>query len=355
MNLKTLSPDQLLIETKNTVSEERQITAKLIDYLSEINRRLLFLKLGYSSLFEFVTKELGLSEGAAQRRIQAMRLMRDLPETRKSYETGALSLSNAAKLQSYFQASKKSGKPKSIIEKQVILKNSENQSQSKCEQMLMQLSPELPTPERTRVLSPQLRELKFAISEELFVKIERLKTFLSHSHPNATLAELLEVLVTQSLAKFEKSKGLTPLKAIRNESEKTTQLHAALEATKPAPSSETEEESLIQNKKPDQSISVHTAAKTLPAGIRVALPVHLKRCVWQRTGGRCEFRSGDRRCNSHYQLEIDHIKPLALGGSNELSNFRLLCRSHNGLAAVLAFGADKIKIRNHFSSSSRSG
>jgi 5-methylcytosine-specific restriction endonuclease McrA len=326
MNLKILSADQHLIETKNTVSEERQITAKLIDYLSEINRRLLFLKLGYSSLFEFVTKELGLSEGAAQRRIQAMRLMHDVPETRKSYETGALSLSNAAKLQSYFQANKKSGKPKSITEKQFILKKAENQSQSKCEQMLMELSPELPSPERTRVLSPQLRELKFTISEELFAKIERLKTFLSHSHPNATLAELLEVLVTQSLAKFDKSKGLIQGNSAKNNTEK-----------------------------PDQTISVHTAAKVLPAGIRVALPVQLKRHVWQRAGGRCEFRSGDRRCNSHYRLEIDHIKPLALGGSNELSNFRLLCRSHNGLAAILALGTEKMVNKNRFGSNSKFG
>ncbi len=210
MNLTALTSDQLLNETKIIVSEERRITAKLIEHLTEINQRLLFLKLGYSSLFEFVTKELGLSEGAAQRRIQCLRLMQDLPETRQAYEQGSLSLSNAAKLQSHFQATKKSGIAKTIEEKKAIAKNAENKSQSECDQMLFGLAPEQPKPEKARILSPTVRELKFSISEELFKKIERLRELLSHSHPNATLAELMDLLVTSHLTKLEKSKGLQP-------------------------------------------------------------------------------------------------------------------------------------------------
>ncbi len=316
MNIKALSSDQLLSETKILVSEERRITAKLIDHLTEINQRLLFLKLGYSSLFEFVTKELGLSEGAAQRRIQCLRLMQDLPETRQAYEQGSLSLSNAAKLQSHFQATKKSGIAKTIEEKRAIAKSAENKSQSECDQMLSKLAPELPKPDKARVLSPTVRELKFSISEDLFKKIERLRRLLSHSHPNATLAELMELLVTSHLTRLEKAKGLQPQGA-QKKCDKSGQ-------------------------KPDESNRVHTAAKTLPVGIRVALPVHLKRQVWSRADGKCEYEYRGRRCNSRYQLEIDHLNPLALGGSNELSNCRILCRLHNGLAAIQALGAAKM-------------
>ncbi len=308
MNLKALTSDQLLSETKIIVSEERRITAKLIDHLTEINQRLLFLKLGYSSLFEFVTKELGISEGAAQRRIQTMRLMQDLPDTRQAYEEGSLSLSNAAKLQSHFQATKKLGMAKTIEEKKAIAKNAENKSQSECDQMLFKLSPELPKPERTRVLSPTVRELEFSISEELFKKVERLKELLSHSHPNATLAELIELLVTNHLTKLEKAKGLQP-----------------------------------QNMtKPDENNLVHTAAKTLPVGIRVALPTAMKQQVWNKANGRCEYVHQGRRCSSRYQLEIDHAYPLALGGSNECSNLKLLCKNHNGFAAIEVLGLAKM-------------
>ncbi|MGE0527914.1 MAG: HNH endonuclease, partial [Bdellovibrionales bacterium] len=35
-----------------------------------------------------------------------------------------------------------------------------------------------------------------------------------------------------------------------------------------------------------------------------------------------------RRCESSHQLEADHIVPRALGGRDDISNLRCLCRSH---------------------------
>ncbi len=382
MNLKALTSDRLLSETKNIVNEERRITAKFIELLAEINQRLLFLKLGYASLFEFVTKELGLSEGAAQRRIQTMRLVTDLPETRQAFENGSLSLSNAAKLQSYFHATKKAGKAKTIEEKKVIAKNAENRSQSQCDRMLFELSPELPTPEKTRVLSPTVRELKFSVSEELFEKINRLRDLLSHSHPNATLAELMDFLVTSHLTKMEKAKGLQSRKAqapdqVSDRSEQAPGgnsgdnladnftdkivgkvVYGVTDKTTDRntnKSGENEKGKTSENlkisgaeinakldAKSDQIHLFHTAKKMLPAGIRVALPVQMKRQVWTKAEGRCEFVNQGRRCSSRYQLEIDHTQPLALGGSNESSNLKLLCKRHNGLAAIQALGSAKM-------------
>ena len=358
MNLKALTSDQLLSETKIIVSEERRITAKLIDHLTEINQRLLFLKLGYSSLFEFVTKELGLSEGAAQRRIQCMRLMQDLPETRQAYERGSLSLSNAAKLQSHFQAIKKSGVVKTNEEKKAIAKNAENKSQNECDQMLFKLAPEQPRPDKARVLSPTLRELKFSISEELFKKIERLRELLSHSHPHATLAELMELLVTSHLTKLEKTKGLQPQifqpcdekiqkPETRNQKTAAKIQKSAAKNQKDFDQSfgeacENHKTSHVEVGKADKTHLVHAAAKSLPVGIRVALPTQIKQQVWSKADGRCEYEYQGRRCSSRYQLEIDHQHPLALGGSNELSNLRLACKNHNGFAAIQALGVVKM-------------
>ncbi|MBK9322947.1 MAG: HNH endonuclease [Bdellovibrionaceae bacterium] len=36
---------------------------------------------------------------------------------------------------------------------------------------------------------------------------------------------------------------------------------------------------------------------------------------------------------ANFQLEVDHIKPLALGGEHRAENLRILCRAHNQLAA----------------------
>ncbi len=67
----------------------------------------------------------------------------------------------------------------------------------------------------------------------------------------------------------------------------------------------------------------------LSAGKRVYLPVMMRRQVFARSGGRCEYSVEGRRCTSCYALELDHVMPLAQGGSNHISNLRVLCKTHN--------------------------
>jgi 5-methylcytosine-specific restriction endonuclease McrA len=60
-----------------------------------------------------------------------------------------------------------------------------------------------------------------------------------------------------------------------------------------------------------------------------SIPAHVRREVWQRDGGRCTFQSATgRRCECRRGLELDHVKPVALGGEASTENLRLLCRTH---------------------------
>src|ERR1041385_1513079 len=124
--MKHLTSSELLARLKTLVADERRATLALIECLQEAQERRLYSELGYASLWEFATLELGLSEGAAQRRIQAMRLIRDVPEAKAKLEDGSLSLSNAAKVQSFRQAEKKLGHATDALE---LIGKVENQSQ----------------------------------------------------------------------------------------------------------------------------------------------------------------------------------------------------------------------------------
>jgi 5-methylcytosine-specific restriction protein A len=65
----------------------------------------------------------------------------------------------------------------------------------------------------------------------------------------------------------------------------------------------------------------------------------LRRLVWQRDQSRCQHcgskRMGIRELEDQsLAFEIDHIVPLARGGTNDLSNLQLLCYSCNSLKGV---------------------
>ncbi|MNT43138.1 HNH endonuclease [compost metagenome] len=68
---------------------------------------------------------------------------------------------------------------------------------------------------------------------------------------------------------------------------------------------------------------------------RRPVKITTKRILLKKADHCCEFVNEKTgvRCRSHYQLQIDHKVPLAKNGSNDVSNLRVLCRTHNLLAA----------------------
>jgi len=72
-----------------------------------------------------------------------------------------------------------------------------------------------------------------------------------------------------------------------------------------------------------------------------AIPLALRRAVWERDDGRCAWTSPDgRRCGSRWKLELDHIDAAALGGPPTLENLRVACRPHNVFHAEETFGRE---------------
>ncbi|HZZ85000.1 MAG TPA: hypothetical protein VFE30_10720 [Anaeromyxobacteraceae bacterium] len=73
--------------------EERQVQADFLLHLDAFDRRRGYLDAGYTSLWEFCQKALHLREGAAGRRIAAMRVLRRFPALASALREGRLCLS----------------------------------------------------------------------------------------------------------------------------------------------------------------------------------------------------------------------------------------------------------------------
>jgi hypothetical protein len=67
----------------------------------------------------------------------------------------------------------------------------------------------------------------------------------------------------------------------------------------------------------------HAALRQEQAGRRDPLPRDLRLAVWRRDGGRC------RDCGTDFDLQYDHVIPVALGGATSVENLQLLCGDCN--------------------------
>lgn len=56
---------------------------------------------------------------------------------------------------------------------------------------------------------------------------------------------------------------------------------------------------------------------------RIRIPPEVRQYMLERDHHRCNH------CGATADLTVDHIIPLASGGTNDLSNFQTLCRSCN--------------------------
>ena len=103
-----LGDQQLLEQTRRLAANQRSLEVHILDHLDEIDRRGLALRRGFSSLFDYAVRELRYTDAAAQRRIQAMRLCRRHGWVRASLQSGELSMTSAAQLETTFAGAERS-------------------------------------------------------------------------------------------------------------------------------------------------------------------------------------------------------------------------------------------------------
>jgi hypothetical protein len=319
MDLRSISDNVLLENMESTAGREREITLQALQLLREVDRRSLYLKLSYKNLFEYAVGKLKYSEGSAQRRISSMRLLKELPELEKKFESGALPLSTLSQAQSFFNQEKTENS-----EKREILETLENKSVREVQRELVSRSsePEKLYKEKIRAVSATHTEVKFLVKEEFLAEIEELRAILSHQMPGATVKEVLGFAVKKTLKVLRIKEPKKDLK-LNGETKKEIDLVKTVKGTKK-----------IINEKSPPALAVKSSRY---------IPVEVKRRVWKRDGGQCSFECNGRNCTSKHYLEFDHIVPFALGGQATVENLRVRCRAHNQLAAVAAFGVKKME------------
>ncbi len=300
--ISKLSTQDLMGRFGNLVQTERKITEMILEYIIEIDRRKLYLEKAYPSLFEFLVKEFGYSPSSAMRRIESARLLREIPEMSEKIKSGAINLSQLAKVQQTIRAVQKSSNIKIVTaHKKEILNKIQFETQAKTELILAQ---EFNLPhvhfEKEKIHKDESITLTITFTKDQMALLEKVQNLISHAVPDNKWSEIFAYLAQKEIKSRSPklkpnfnltSKSSNNLQILKNEISKNT-----------------------LDSKPSKHISLKTRKNVLEPQ---------KAC--------CQFKdpSTQKVCASQKFLQMDHIQPRWAGGGNEFSNFQTLCAQHN--------------------------
>lgn len=241
-----------------------------------------------------------------------MRLLIEVPEIESALKAGSISLSTLSTIQSFVR---KKDEPVSKQEKRELVFALQGKSRRECEKHLFALDPSAAIPrEKERVVSPTQTEIRFIADDALLEKLQKIRELDGHFQANASYLELFHRMADLALKKLD------PL----NKKETNKDITPPAEQLSPSNTTHMDERTPAH-----QSPNLNTRY----------VPAHIKRQVWLRDQGRCQFRSPDGKvCESRFALEIDHIVPFSRKGKTELKNLQLLCRAHNRFKALSQLG-----------------
>jgi len=316
---------------RQSAGEERDRQVDFLLYLDPFDAREAWREAGHGSLWQYCLRELALREGAAGRRIGAMRVLRELPELEAPLRDGRLSLTTAVTLRPVLT-------PENLDE---MVARAAFKTDEETRHLVASLLPRSPPREGIRrlpgpaaavtatalgpaqapaaepepfALAPPPRpsldpvsadqwSVRFTADATFKEDLETLRSLLSHKIPDGNLAAVLREAVRCAIEKHGKRRGAV---------------------------------------KPEQKRKPATPRSPRP-GERQPIPAEVRRAVFERDAGQCTYVSADgHRCGSRWQLELDHVEAAALGGLATVENLRLRCAVHNRLHAEETFGRERM-------------
>jgi hypothetical protein len=363
MNLRSFSDTELLSGVRSLRGDERKVDRKIVEYISEIETRRLYAEIGYPNIIDWLVKDLGYSESSAYRRMMAARAIRAVPEAADKIEDGRLNLVTLAKVQSAIRSEeKRTGQRVSLDTRSTMIAQTENKTLRETVRITAEHFPEAMHASGAQIVSNHFFSNQIVFTNEQIKLHERVRELKSHSNFGASLGEIVAALATEYLDRND---------PLRREVKPQLVLKKS-----PATSRDTSVETPNGNKSDGAAANsikeprAEIAGGSLRGGTAVVSGQDLRsesesisqpglrpdrrakrtsiapstlNFVRRRAGDACEYEGpSGKRCESRFQTQVDHIIPLARGGTNEVGNLRVLCRNHNLLMAQKTLGLDKM-------------
>jgi hypothetical protein len=315
---------------------ERDALAEFIVALAVFDERRLWAELRYASLFYYLHRELGLSKGAAQYRKVAAELIQNVPAVVEPLRDGRLCLTSIIE----------AAKVVTPENWEAVLPRFYGLSKREAMEVVAALQPHPAPPTRTVFTAPSpaaARDLAPTPLLEVGTAPALAAASANESRPSLGWPDELPPPAPAAPRPAE----LVPLTAEQGRLHVTviTRFAKKLEQAKAARPGATVEDileaglDLLLSQAAKRKGLVEKPQKKLRPSKAEHIPAHVRREVWKRDGGRCQWRlHNGELCGCTEGLQFDHIEPLAQGGTSTVDNVRLLCAAHSREAARLVLG-----------------
>ena len=270
----------------------KRVEADLITVLQEIESSRVFVKMGYTSLFNYCVEALGLSESVAYNFVTVARKAREVPVLQSAIQNGSLSVSKARKIAPVLTLANQ----EEWVEKAKMLPT------RKLEEEVARVAPREATPERMRFVAEDRLELRLGVSKALQEKLKRVQDLEAQRTGRAVgFEETLDALVDIYLESKDPVKRAARVLKRKTEVEPVTGQVNRLESS----------------------------------GNREPIPAEIRHLVQLRDGGRCTHRDPHgERCGNRRWVDVHHVRARSLGGENTPENLIVLCSAHHRMEHV---------------------
>jgi len=338
-NLKNLSDQEIELQTINLVKEERNNICNQLMLLAEINIRRIPQAAYYYNIGDYCRRHLGMTKNQAWKRSQAVQVIQFFPGLLDLLRNGETTLTNVSLLSSQMTPANE----------ELVLQFLPNRSKRELEYFLKTVtkSGELLD------LEPEL-EMTIRIKKSTDEKLRLAQMLLSINKKNS--AEIDEVLDAALELLLEKRDPIRKAKraAVRLAKKNEVNQKMDLQTQTSPEESKTEvlpQRSSVEDKQQREPSRGSIKTDKIPAidqlnqdrllrkSIREPIKASTRHQVFNRDRGKCTFTYRDgSQCQETRGLQIDHLKMVCHGGSNDLVNLALLCAGHNRLRSEVIIG-----------------
>ncbi len=273
-----LSNEILISILDKRVECESANEAEMIDCIREIMHRRLWLEYGATSMFDFMTRaHFHYAPVVAQRKIDAARLLQAIPEIKELVASNEINLTQLGMVAAGLRQ-----KSVPLELQREIVQSIKGQTVKNTQVILNEkLELEVKSLTKARVQRDGSVRVEMTFTKDEWAIIECAKELVSHSVPSGELKEVLSYCARFTVAK--------------------------------------------------KTGCASTSLKEVKVRHSLGVSRNTRRLVFERDQSCRHVHSSGERCNSRYQLQVDHFISRWRGGEHKLDNLQLLCGIHNRL------------------------